>query len=228
MVLQPGKKIAITDEEKDLQKQRIVKAAVAVFGRNGYEKTTISQIAQEADMGRGTLYWYFKSKEDLFRQIIRSVIADLTVPIQETMRKEMPIEEKLRLIIRSWLEAGVQNQEFFRIFYSIFAHSQGIFAQEMLAAMRSMYALIIETLESMYNEAVRQGQIKSSDTHRLARLTIGVVDGIILQHLFMETVKPERMPEVIIQRMIKGLESETGEGIHPEDPFPGAGKDGVQ
>jgi AcrR family transcriptional regulator len=210
MVLQAGKKIALTDEDKELQKQRILKAAVEVFGRNGYEKTTISQIAQEADMGRGTLYWYFKSKEDLFRHIIRAVITDLMTPIQGILEKETTLEEKLRYLIRSWLEAGVKQQGLFRIFHSIFAQSQGGFAQEMLQAMRSMYLLIIETLENMYMQAASHGQIKSSDTHRLARLTIGVVDGIILQHMLVEPVNPELMTEVIIQLMLKGLEKEGG------------------
>lgn len=208
MVLQAGKRIAVSDEEKALLKQRIIKAAVAVFGRFGYEKSTISLIAQEADLGRGTMYWYFKSKEDLFRHIIQAVASDLIDPLQGILDNKAGLEIKLRKLIHSWLETAVRRQEFFRIFYSVFSQSKGDFAREMLHLIRGMYKTVIGTLETMYDQAVAEDHIKIADTHRLARLTIGVVDGVIIQHMFVESVKPERMTEIIIQLMLKGLKED--------------------
>lgn len=55
-------------------KKQILKSAVTVFLKNGYENTTISQIAKDAGVGTGTAYNYFDSKADLFIQTMESII----------------------------------------------------------------------------------------------------------------------------------------------------------
>lgn len=55
--------------KKDLKKQKIIEAAIEVFSKNNFQNSTISQIAQKADVAEGTIYQYFKNKEDLFFSI---------------------------------------------------------------------------------------------------------------------------------------------------------------
>ena len=54
----------VVDKEK--KKREIIDAAIRVFSRQGYRRTKINDIAGEAGVGKGTVYEYFKSKEDLF------------------------------------------------------------------------------------------------------------------------------------------------------------------
>ena len=53
-------------------RQRILEAALSCFMRQGYNSTTMDDIAGESGTSKGTLYWYFKSKEELFESAIRS------------------------------------------------------------------------------------------------------------------------------------------------------------
>lgn len=55
--------------KKDLKKQQIIQAATEVFGNSNFQNTAISEIAQKANVAEGTLYQYFKNKEDLFFSI---------------------------------------------------------------------------------------------------------------------------------------------------------------
>ena len=61
---------------KNNKELQILRAAIAVFAKHGYHKSTISRIAQEAEIATGTIYLYFKRKEDLivalFEQILSS------------------------------------------------------------------------------------------------------------------------------------------------------------
>ena len=55
--------------DKALRKEEIIRAAIEVFGRNGFQNSSISEIAQKANVAEGTIYQYFKNKEDLFFSI---------------------------------------------------------------------------------------------------------------------------------------------------------------
>jgi len=57
-------------EEREARKQRILKGALEVFKSNGLEGATMDQIAQKSGFGKATLYYYFKSKEDVFSAIL--------------------------------------------------------------------------------------------------------------------------------------------------------------
>tara|TARA_Y100000816_G_scaffold230107_1_gene175258 strand:+ start:384 stop:983 length:600 start_codon:yes stop_codon:yes gene_type:complete len=57
-------------EEREARKQRILRGALEVFKSNGLEGATMDQIAQQSGFGKATLYYYFKSKEDVFSAIL--------------------------------------------------------------------------------------------------------------------------------------------------------------
>ena len=58
------------NEEREARKQRILKGALEVFKASGLEGATMDQIAQNSGFGKATLYYYFKSKEDVFCAIL--------------------------------------------------------------------------------------------------------------------------------------------------------------
>lgn len=55
--------------KKDLKRRQIIQAAAEVFGNSNFQNAAISEIAQKADVAEGTLYQYFKNKEDIFFSI---------------------------------------------------------------------------------------------------------------------------------------------------------------
>jgi len=61
---------AVSAEDKLRRRDEIMAAANKVFARNGFHATTIADVAKEAGLAYGSVYWYFDSKDDLFRQLI--------------------------------------------------------------------------------------------------------------------------------------------------------------
>ena len=66
-ILAPGR----LQRRKALTRAAIVQSATELFHRNGYEETSIQQIAELADTGVGTLYGYFSSKEEILREVLK-------------------------------------------------------------------------------------------------------------------------------------------------------------
>jgi AcrR family transcriptional regulator len=64
-------------KKSELTRERIFEAAISCFENFGYKKTSIDEIAQSAGVGRGTVYIYFKDKDDLFLEILKYKTADL-------------------------------------------------------------------------------------------------------------------------------------------------------
>lgn len=58
------------EREREERRRQILDAALQVFSRKGYEKTTMDEIAEKAELSKGVLYYYFHNKEDLFYELI--------------------------------------------------------------------------------------------------------------------------------------------------------------
>ena len=78
----------VTDQYKTEVKEKIVQAAIATFSKYGYDKTRMDDIAKSAKLGKGTLYLYFKSKEELFYDISENSIKELKEQLSKLFSKK--------------------------------------------------------------------------------------------------------------------------------------------
>ena len=86
------------------QKARIIREATMLFSRFGLEKTTMEDIAKAARKGKSTLYYYFKSKEDVFAAVIRTEIAGLKTAIINAVEEQDDPYEKFRAFVGTRLD----------------------------------------------------------------------------------------------------------------------------
>ncbi len=62
--------------DKEEKRKEILKAALVVFSQKGFHKTSMNDIAQKAEIGKGTLYDYFKSKDELFLSLLDFIFSE--------------------------------------------------------------------------------------------------------------------------------------------------------
>lgn len=92
----------MTTREGAAQKEKheaILAAAKQLFGHYGYRRTSIDDIAQEARIAKGTVYLYFKSKEEIFRALCQQLLDTVLAAAEEACHTSAPIEQKLRHIL---------------------------------------------------------------------------------------------------------------------------------
>ena len=68
---------AVQDLKKEQRRRSIIRASLRVFSRKGYETTALDEVAREARLAKGTLYLYFKDKEDLYFHVMLAVLERL-------------------------------------------------------------------------------------------------------------------------------------------------------
>ncbi|HEV7920759.1 MAG TPA: TetR/AcrR family transcriptional regulator [Thermoanaerobaculia bacterium] len=86
------------------KRERILRAAVDVFARNGYFNAKVSEIAKAAGVADGTIYLYFDGKEDLLVTIFREHTRNYLVSLEQQLKDISRPEERIRVAIRHHLE----------------------------------------------------------------------------------------------------------------------------
>ena len=86
----------INGNKKDQNKENILKIAREIFSKYGYKKTTLDDIASAVRKGKSSLYYYFKSKEDLFQAVIMKEIDILAYELEIVINRNTDPVDKLR------------------------------------------------------------------------------------------------------------------------------------
>ena len=165
----------------DLQKNKsekynkILDSAGAVFAEYGFYKATIAQIAARAGVADGTLYLYFKNKDDILYQFISFKTDVVFKKMHAAVEKGQNAEEKLRYLIRCHLEEFQNDKNMAIIFQSEVRYLRDIESQ-------------IKDISKMYldllSDIIEQGQTEGSMRQDLfvglvKRFILGAVEGVI-------------------------------------------------
>ena len=156
--------------------QRIMEAAVRVFAEQGFYQSTVAQVAKEAGVADGTIYLYFKNKDDILVQFYEYKTKQVFDRFREAVDQNTTALGKLRNLIRTHLEE-FQKDPNMAIVYQVETHQQRRLAQEPIKAMSKMYRDIISEVVELGQE---EGTIRRSLYMGLVkRLINGAVDEVI-------------------------------------------------
>lgn len=120
------------EKEKMIRRKDIIDAAEYVFFQNGYEKSTMDDVAKQAEFSKRTLYVYFKSKEQIYFEIMVRGYRLLITQLQERMQgKELfSAQEKLREIADVYYQFSIDYSNYFQAIMeyenSVYDFQQGI------------------------------------------------------------------------------------------------------
>lgn len=108
---------SINDEST---KARIVSEAIKLFSLKGYEKTSVKEIVEAANVSKPVLYYYFKNKDSLFKHILENGIHSLHNSLYKIMESsDENIRDILEKLTQVHLNAAVENTNFIRFLHSI-------------------------------------------------------------------------------------------------------------
>lgn len=89
--------------------QKILEAAELIFQEKGYDGARMQEIADQANINKGLLHYYFKSKDTLFEAIFSMAFRRMINNISNILAMEIPLDEKLDLIIDTYMNMLLRN-----------------------------------------------------------------------------------------------------------------------
>lgn len=135
------------EREKEELREQIVTAAMRLFLEQGYEKTSIRAIAQAIDYSPGTIYLYFKDKNDIFYEVHNRVFGHLLAAMHETARIEDPYE-RLLAIGRSYIRFAFENPESYELMFIMKAPMEGMAPTEEWFAGFQAHRYLCDTVQA--------------------------------------------------------------------------------
>jgi len=162
--------------EKNHKYHQILEAAVKVFARQGFHQSTVAQIAKEAGVADGTIYLYFKNKDDILVQFFSFRTKQVFESFREEVDRAQNSLDKLRNLIHRHL-AEFQRDRDGAVVYQVETHQNSRLAEAQIKEMSQMYRDII-------SEILEQGQQEGTIRKDLyvglvKRFIIGAVDEVI-------------------------------------------------
>lgn len=167
--------------DKEAKKQEILEAALKVFAKKGVSETKIHEIAEAAGVAKGTIYLYFKNKEEMFQSILEhhgSMMASSLAPI---LSGGQDPQSKLIQLVATSLENAKHNDPeiILDIWASMVRNPQKKDLGDSLVHFRDM---ISQTLE----DGIQQGIFRSVDTKAVASGLIAMLHGFSLLEMVDE------------------------------------------
>jgi TetR/AcrR family fatty acid metabolism transcriptional regulator len=168
---------AIKTKKKNGDKYyRILDAAISVFAEQGFFQSTIAQIAKAAGVADGTIYLYFKNKDDILVQFYEYKTRQIFERFRDAVSQPASAEEKLRCLIRVHLQE-FQKDRNMAIVYQAETHQNRRLGHEQIKAMSKMYRDIISEVVELGQE---EGAIRRDLYMGLVKRFInGAVDEVI-------------------------------------------------
>jgi TetR/AcrR family fatty acid metabolism transcriptional regulator len=159
------------------KRDRILKAAVKVFARSGFHATRVSEVAKAAGVADGTIYLYFKSKEELLVSLFEDRVDKLLSFMREELPKEPNAPARLRAVIDMQLGLVEGERDLAEVITVIFRQSTRLMkefaAPHFLAYLDAIAKIIVEGQSS--------GAFRVDvSPHVAARAIFGALDGITL------------------------------------------------
>lgn len=184
------------------RKALILEAATKSFTQFGYKATTMDLVAKLANVGKGTIYTFFKNKEELFDDIFSSLLIEMKQTADQAIDPDLPFHEKAHRAMMAILEYRKKHQLTIKIFQEG-AELGTPAAREVIEKLERM---VISYIKRKIKEAIKNDDIRPCDPELNAfvifKLYIALIFDWEKNH---EPLKDEELAEMLKMYILKGL-----------------------
>ena len=158
------------ERERLYRRQEIIDASVKLFAGKGFNQTTLDEIAASSEFGKGTIYNYFSSKEEIYSAIVEDVSKNLNQIIQQANKAAESSPLFIKIYTRSLFNYCLSNKEAFVLFVrEIVPFTTDLFVlnREKIVRRQNSFKNI---LTKRFAEGIKQKEFKGSDPDRMVSL----------------------------------------------------------
>jgi AcrR family transcriptional regulator len=180
-------------------------AAMAVIARKGIDETTIQDIADEAGIAKGTVYLYFRDRDELLAKTANRAFEKLVAELEPTFSANGSFADRLRAVILRQLQFFDDNRALFRATLALSPREAGL--QKPKTGAYGQYAA---RLERMFAEAVESGEMRSLDPLAVSAVYRDCMRGVIVRRIESKPrTTREEDAQFIVSILLRGISGDT-------------------
>lgn len=196
------------EEKKKEKRMRIIAAAARAFSEKGYANTNMSEVARGAEVGKGTLYEYFDSKESLFFAVFEWHLRGMIDQLEEMVGNAGgSASDRIRSLCDAILQAGMDMFEYYPLTLEFWV-AAGIssFRDRFKRMFLDAYARFRSVVADIIKEGIASGEFrKDVDPEAMASSVVGAWDAFFLQAWFDKEFDPLDVGTKFFEVFIRGI-----------------------
>ena len=169
----PEKKRSRQQRRTGVTRQKLLDAARTVFSEKGLDLTTIDDITERADVGKGTFYYHFSTKEGLIKELIKSMLTGMLALINERCADKKELPEVLDSMIGAHIEFFSARWEDFVLYYQGRAD---LTLQQGYEGIETPFIIYLEGVEALIDNVIKR-KLSSITLRRIGCAVAGFVSG---------------------------------------------------
>jgi AcrR family transcriptional regulator len=167
----------IVDEQmREATRRRIMRQAASEFARLGFDQANINTIAEQAGIGKGTIYLYFENKRDLFLEMLRFIAQEQLAVISAALAPEGTLRQRLERLFRAFVRLAEEESDNFNVYMSALYGVNRAFQAEATKLLRDYVAVIALMLE----QSQARGEISSHNIEASALMVLSLTESYVL------------------------------------------------
>ena len=184
-------------------REKILTAATTLFYEKGFHAARMDEIAQKAGVAKGTLYYNFPSKSQLFAATVIEGMENIQNKITEDLDSDLPFIDHFRLLIERLIILYLKHSELTHIAFNEL--SRGIDPQ-VLDEIRQVRDNFVSFISDVLKKGQALGYLKSLDVHVSARILVGMVDTVCSNDLdARHKADPKKIVDTVFSILSTGL-----------------------
>jgi len=186
-----------------IQRKKILEAAATVFSQKGFHQATMDEIAKEAGVAKGTLYYNFPGKSKLFAATVTEGMEKIIGRVEKELESNLPFKEHLRKLIRSNLLLYLKYSDLSKIVFNELTSGIDSDVLEEIEKVRLRY---IDFVSDLLRQGQERGYLKEIDTRLAAVGIIGLMDSLCNYYLKNhERLDQETLIDIMFSILSSGL-----------------------
>lgn len=195
--------------EKEARKEQILAATRSLLFQKGIQATSINQIARTAELGVGTIYFYYQSKEEIFYSLQEEGLAILFATIDAIGRLDMPPEQKLRRTGSAYLQFSREHKNYFDIINYFLATPSVILGDELKQRIDRKGSEILALIAGFIRDGIDERLFRPVDPNKYAVMFWGALHGLTqfkkLEDTVLEGEEHGRLFGYAVDQLVEGL-----------------------
>jgi Transcriptional regulator len=184
-------KLSRKEREQLQRRAEILQAALELFSQKGYHNVSMQEIAGRAEFAVGTLYKFFKNKEELYKEILMQTAMLFRSALSKVLEEREDEYARIKKYLQTKCKLFMENVLSVRLYFAEAGAGVSISVKkELETELRSFYAQVIQKLAAVFEKGIQKKIFRPFDPYYLALAFDGMSNAI----LFSWVEDPDRHP----------------------------------
>jgi len=171
--------------DRDKKRSEIAQKAIEVLAKRGFQATTIQEIADAAGLGKGTVYHYFKTKEEILSAVSEEILHEMERSFGAALLRIDKPMEKLSALIEEALRVTKDVEYLFIVYTELWLMNlRGDHYNDYMSVIKNLHKDLKKLTAGMIDEGKKQGLWnKDTDSDALAAYLVASFDGVVVHYM---------------------------------------------